>query len=146
VWLWPDKDGVAKWQEVADKLGYDKCQVYTRFFDTCWTEDDGDKADVADIAIRMMRNPDFKPIETREKGGGEDMETSDDDISGVSLVASQAAIPLTPEQQEMLNIQEWVLVHPDEPFIDPVELTDIRVGQWRETLRRQYNFNKSKTK
>ncbi|MGJ1042785.1 DUF6371 domain-containing protein, partial [Staphylococcus epidermidis] len=55
IWLWPDKDGREAWQEVADKLGYDRCRVYTHFFDTCWTEADGDKADVADIAIRMMR-------------------------------------------------------------------------------------------
>ena len=58
IWLWPDKDGVKDWQEVCDKLGYDKCRVYTRFFDTCWTPDDGDKADIADIAIRMMRTGD----------------------------------------------------------------------------------------
>jgi hypothetical protein len=54
IWLWPDKDGRDDWQQVADKLGYQKCHVYTRFFETCWTEQDGPKADVADIAIRMM--------------------------------------------------------------------------------------------
>ena len=58
IWLWPDKDGREAWQEVSDKLGYDKCRVYTHFFDTCWREEDGDKADVADIAIRMMRTGD----------------------------------------------------------------------------------------
>ena len=58
IWLWPDKDGVKDWQEVCDKLGYDKCRVYTHFFDTCWCDEDGDKADVADIAIRMMRTGD----------------------------------------------------------------------------------------
>ena len=58
IWLWPDKDGVKDWQEVCDKLGYEKCRVYTRFFDTCWREEDGDKADIADIAIRMMRTGD----------------------------------------------------------------------------------------
>lgn len=58
IWLWPDKDGRDDWQKVCDKLGYDKCRVYTRFFDTCWREEDGDKADIADIAIRMMRTGD----------------------------------------------------------------------------------------
>jgi hypothetical protein len=57
VWLWPDKDGREEWQEVSDKLGYDKCRVYTQFFDSCWREEDGPKADVADIAIRMMSHP-----------------------------------------------------------------------------------------
>ena len=56
VWLWPDKDGVKAWQDVADKLGSDKVQVYTRFFDTCWRPEDGDKADAADITIRMMKS------------------------------------------------------------------------------------------
>ena len=45
VWLWPDKDGIDKWQEVADKLGSEQVQVYTKFFDTCWEPQDGDKAD-----------------------------------------------------------------------------------------------------
>ena len=65
IWLWPDKDGREAWQEVADKLGYDLCRVYTHFFDTCWTDEDGDKADVADIAIRMMRTGD-KPRHDRD--------------------------------------------------------------------------------
>ena len=55
VWLWPDKDGRKEWQEVADKLGSDKVQVYTKFFDTCWRPEDGEKADCADIIIRMMK-------------------------------------------------------------------------------------------
>ena len=55
VWLWPDKDGRKEWQDVADKLGSDKVQVYTKFFDTCWQSEDGEKADCADIIIRMMK-------------------------------------------------------------------------------------------
>ena len=58
VWLWPDRDGQQAWQEVADKLGNDKVQVYTRFFETCWLPEDGDKADAADITIRMMSRRD----------------------------------------------------------------------------------------
>ena len=55
VWLWPDKDGVKEWQDVAEKLGSEKVQVYSRFFETCWKPEDGEKADAADITIRMMR-------------------------------------------------------------------------------------------
>ena len=55
VWLWPDKDGVSDWQKVADKLGSDNVSIYTKFFDTCWRPEDGDKADCADIILRMMR-------------------------------------------------------------------------------------------
>jgi hypothetical protein len=58
VWLWPDKDGREQWQAVCDKLGSDRVNVFTKFFDSCWVPEDGDKADVADIAIRMMRTGD----------------------------------------------------------------------------------------
>ena len=60
VWLWPDKDGIKQWREVVDKLGSDNVQVYTRFFDACWREEDGPKADAADIAMRMMAHPETK--------------------------------------------------------------------------------------
>jgi len=137
VWLWPDMDGRNEWQEVADKLGSDKVRVYTQFFDTCWRDEDGTKADVADIAIRMMRNPEFRP---REYKGGSDGGNSEKESVGTS-----PADPfLSPEQQEMLGIKEWVEVHGDEPFIDTIELQDPRVHEWRDILRRKYNFNKDK--
>lgn len=66
VWLWPDKDGTDKWQEVVEKLGTDNVRIYTKFFETCWREEDGDKADIADIAIRMMATGD-KPRENSGK-------------------------------------------------------------------------------
>ena len=116
VWLWPDKDGMDEWQKVADKLGSDKVQVYTKFFDTCWTEDDGPKADCADIAIRMMRNPNFQPRKVEEKH----------------------------ETVMVGNIVTYVV--PDgEPFLDPIERDDPRVHRWREILRQRYTFNNKKT-
>ena len=71
VWLWPDKDGREEWQEVCDKLGSDKVQVYTKFFDTCWRPEDGDKADCADIIVRMMTKPDTidKPPVQADRNG-----------------------------------------------------------------------------
>ena len=115
VWLWPDKDGIEKWQEVADKLGSEQVQVYTKFFDACWVPEDGDKADAADIAIRMMRNPDFKPRDP------------DDNAT---------------EKREPVKIGDIIahVVDSDEPFIDPIELADPLVHQWREILRQRYNF------
>lgn len=119
VWLWPDKDGIEKWQEVADKLGSEQVQVYTKFFDACWIPEDGDKADAADIAIRMMRNPDFKPRDP------------DDNAT---------------EKREPVKIGDIIahVVDSDEPFIDPIELADPLVHQWREILRQRYNFNESR--
>lgn len=123
VWLWPDRDGVEDWQKLADKLGSEKVQVYTRFFNTCWQDADGEKADAADIAVRMMQTGD-KPRTEKPK---------DQPVTG-----------LTPEQQEMLNIKEWVAGHPNEPFLDPEELADPQLRLWRETLRQRYNFNKTR--
>jgi len=135
VWLWPDKDGRDKWQEVADKLGSEKVRVYTNFFDTCWREEDGDKADVADIAIRMMRTGD-KP---RHTGDGQ----------GETATKSTEALPHgtnpapTSDQLIQRAIDEWKLVHPNnEPFLDEIEMANPRVRMWRETLRQRYNFNK----
>ena len=113
IWLWPDKDGREAWQEVADKLGYDLCRVYTHFFDTCWREEDGDKADVADIAIRMMRTGD-KP--RKEEPKQEPVKVGD-------------------------IITE--IYHSDEPFLDPVELRDPQIRMWREILRQRYNFKRN---
>ena len=118
VWLWPDKDGRDKWQEVADKLGSEKVRLYTQFFDTCWREEDGMKADVADIAIRMMRTGD-KPRK------------ADSDMKH--------------EPVKIGDIETWVVGKSDEPFLDQDELQDPRVRMWRETLRQRYNFNKHKT-
>lgn len=115
VWLWPDKDGIEKWREVADKLGSEQVQVYTKFFDACWVPEDGDKADAADIAIRMMRHPEFKPRDP------------DDNAT---------------EKREPVKIGDIIahVVDSDEPFIDPIELADPLVHQWREILRQRYNF------
>jgi hypothetical protein len=114
IWLWPDKDGRDDWQEVCDKLGYDRCRVYTNFFDTCWTEADGDKADVADIAIRMMTTGE---VPRKEEPKHEAVKVGD------------------------IITETW---NTDEPFIDPEELADPRVRMWREILRERYNFNKTK--
>ena len=118
VWLWPDKDGIEKWQEVADKLGSEQVQVYTKFFDACWVPEDGDKADAADIAIRMMRHPEFKPRDP------------DDNAT---------------EKREPVKIGDIIahVVDSDEPFIDPIELADPLVHQWREILRQRYNFKRN---
>jgi hypothetical protein len=116
IWLWPDKDGREAWQEVCDKLGYDHCRLYTNFFDTCWTEADGDKADVADIAIRMMTT-------------GEKPRKAEPDVKHEPVLIGD------------IVTEVW---NSDEPFLDPDEMNDPRMRLWRETLRKRYNFNKSK--
>ena len=123
IWLWPDKDGADAWQEVCEKLGYDNCRVYTHFFDTCWSEEDGDKADVADIAIRMMRTGD-RPRHDRD--------------------TTESRPKSDRKATEPVKIGDIIanIIDDDTPFIDPEELADPRLRWMRETLRQRYNFNK----
>ena len=115
VWLWPDKDGVGEWQKVVDKLGSDNVHIYTQFLDTCWREEDGEKADCADITIRMMRTGD-QPRKPEPKA------------DEVVKVAGVECIP-------------WPT---DEPFIDYEEVIDPRVRQWREQIGHKYISPKTK--
>jgi hypothetical protein len=133
IWLWPDKDGRNDWQEVCDKLGYDKCRVYTHFFDTCWREEDGDKADIADIAIRMMRTGD-KPRQAGDGQGATEQSATASEQSGATPAHEPVRIG-------DIITEVW---NTDEPFLDPIELRDPRVRMWREILRQRYNFNKSR--
>lgn len=139
IWLWPDKDGRDAWQEVCDKLGYDHCRVYTHFFDTCWTEEDGDKADVADIAIRMMTIGE-KPRHTTGDGQG---------ATETNVTASDQSGATLPPKPDDVTDEEWLehlaimkaigdyeIVHPgDEPFMPEDEMSDPRLRWMRDTLR-----------
>ena len=141
VWLWPDKDGIDKWQEVADKLGYDKVQVYTKFFDTCWIPEDGDKADAADITIRIMGDPTFRPREI-------EAEAAVANSSLFTLHSSLSDQEWFEHLEIMKAIGDYEVAHPDladAPFLDAEELADPRIHLWRETLRQRYNFRNKET-
>lgn len=118
VWLWPDKDGAGDWEKIADKLGYDKCKVYTQFYKTCWKEEDGQKADCSDIIIRMMETGE-KP--RRDTGDGQTP-------SELRTAACSAPTPET---------LEW---NSDEPFLDEEEIHDHRILDWRDKLRRAHKM------
>ena len=134
VWLWPDKDGIQEWQQVADKLGADNVQVYTRFFETCWRDCDGDKADCADIIIRMMTKGD-QPREAKHTG----------DPQPPTRVGTGGSAAATPETKTIAGIDcEVVEWNTDEPFLDPEELIDPELRRMREILRNKFNFNKSR--
>lgn len=57
IWLWPDKDGIEEWRTKCSELLNDRVNITTKFLDGCWIEDDGPKADVADIILRHMQHP-----------------------------------------------------------------------------------------
>jgi hypothetical protein len=126
VWLWPDKDGLDEWVKLRDKLGYDGIKIYETFLTDWWKEEDGPKADCADITIRMMSRPETATRNEQPKGEGKVKDTPQGESVGV--------LPSD------IGLIEW---NTDEPFIDPDEYLDPRVHQWREILRRRYNFNKT---
>lgn len=55
--LYPDKDGVEEWRERAKAIGYKAMDINTSFMLTNWREEDGPKADMADILVRIIGQP-----------------------------------------------------------------------------------------
>jgi hypothetical protein len=129
VWLWPDKDGLDEWVKLRDKLGYDGIKIYETFLRDWWKEEeDGPKADCADITIRMMSRPETVTRNEQPKAEQDATAKIEDDV--LPLGTSTA-----------LNLVEW---KDGEPFLDPDEYLDPRVHKWRDILRRRYNFNKTR--
>ena len=54
--LYPDKDGIEAWKERANLINYKRMKLETRTLLRCWQETDGEKADIADIIIRMINS------------------------------------------------------------------------------------------
>lgn len=52
--LYPDRDGRADWEAKMKEIGYENMYVNTATIDMYWKEQDGPKADFADILSRMM--------------------------------------------------------------------------------------------
>lgn len=55
IQLFPDRDGIKAWKEKAVTLGYDKLGFNTDIIDKHWKPCDGEKADVADIVLRLLK-------------------------------------------------------------------------------------------
>lgn len=60
--LYPDRDAIDKWQEKANELKYDRVTLDTRAVTQWWQPEDGDKADIADVVMRIIR-ANHKPSE-----------------------------------------------------------------------------------
>ena len=54
--LYPDRDGIEKWRQKAEALHYDRLTIDVRPVTEWWTEEDGNKADIADVVLRFVRN------------------------------------------------------------------------------------------
>lgn len=53
--LYPDHDGITKWEEAARIIGYKRLRVNSKFVEQYWKPVDGEKADIADILLRMLQ-------------------------------------------------------------------------------------------
>ena len=63
--LYPDRDGVKLWKQKADALYYDAVAIDEKPVTGWWRDCDGEKADIADVVIRMINQspPQPKTIE-----------------------------------------------------------------------------------
>lgn len=123
VWIWPDKDGVGKWQEKVKHLINDHFNIYTRFFDRYWLPVDGPKADMADINLRLLCHPETVNTKYQDviETNGQKPECVTDEEWGEHL-----------KTLDMLT--EWVRVTGDAPIIDPIEQIDPYIRKFRQIL------------
>ena len=64
--LYPDRDGIDRWRAKAENLHYDHVQVDVKPVTEWWRPEDGEKADIADVVIRMINASNYgrpKPID-----------------------------------------------------------------------------------
>ena len=62
--LYPDRDGIAKWKAKMHQIGYDRISIDTDPVLKWWRPEDGDKADIADVVVRMLNNA--RPLTTMQ--------------------------------------------------------------------------------
>jgi len=62
--LFPDRDAVDKWRAKAENLHYDRVCVNVEAVTKWWKPDDGEKADIADVVLRMLMEHAKKPAVT----------------------------------------------------------------------------------
>lgn len=58
--LYPDRDGIEKWNIKAEQLHYDRVTLDTTPVTKWWKPEDGEKADIADVVIRAINES--KPL------------------------------------------------------------------------------------
>ena len=65
--LYPDRDGIEKWQMAARQIGYKHLSVNTDPVRKWWQPEDGPKADIADIVLRSIADhKGQKPVQVAE--------------------------------------------------------------------------------
>ena len=54
--LFPDRDGISRWIRKANELQYPNLHLNTQAVRDWWKPEDGEKADIADVVLRIIRN------------------------------------------------------------------------------------------
>lgn len=62
--VFPDRDGIEKWKEKLSQLNYNKASVNVQAVKDWWIEADGEKADIADVVVRMITSHPTQPTKT----------------------------------------------------------------------------------
>ena len=52
--LFPDRDAIEEWEKLMDDIDYKNMTLNTEPVKKWWTPEDGEKADIADVVLRMM--------------------------------------------------------------------------------------------
>ena len=65
ITLYPDRDGIDRWRQKAQQLDYPRVVVDTTPVTEWWKPADGDKADIADVVVRILNER--KPMTTIEQ-------------------------------------------------------------------------------
>jgi hypothetical protein len=52
--LYPDRDGIDKWMAKAEQMHYSRITVDTEPVTKWWKPEDGEKADIADVVVRIL--------------------------------------------------------------------------------------------
>lgn len=53
--IYPDRDAVEAWRKCADEIHYERLSVNVEAVQRWWKPCDGDKADIADVVVRMLK-------------------------------------------------------------------------------------------
>lgn len=53
--LYPDKDAVDHWKEIAARIDYKRLHINTDVLKDYWQPADGEKADIADVLVRIIK-------------------------------------------------------------------------------------------
>jgi len=54
--LFPDRDGIEKWRIKAEQMHYERLTIDTKPVAEWWKPEDGEKADIADVVVRIINN------------------------------------------------------------------------------------------